>query len=162
MLFAGNFAPRGWAFCQGQLLPIASNTALFSLYGTTYGGDGRTTFGLPDLRGRAAVSAGSGPGLSNYRLGANAGHPTTTLQPANLPPSSVLLGVSDEDATTSEGNGKVLAIPSDDVAIYAASATGSLRAGSIAGAQSQQFSNEIPYLALNYIVALQGTYPARS
>jgi len=162
MLFAGNFAPRGWALCQGQLLSIASNTALFSIFGTTYGGDGRTTFALPDLRGRAAVSAGQGPGLSRYNLGEKAGTVTTNLQPANLPPSDILLGVSDEDANTSEGNGKVLAIPSDDVAIYGASASGSLKAGTIAGAQGQGFSNQIPYLGLNYIVALQGTFPSRS
>ena len=72
-MFAGNFAPRGWAFCDGQLLAVAQNDALFSLLGTIYGGDGRTTFGLPDLRGRAAMHAGNGPGLSTYRLGAKGG-----------------------------------------------------------------------------------------
>lgn len=72
-LFAGNFAPRGWAKCEGQLLPIAQNTALFSILGTTYGGDGRTTFALPDLRGRVAIHPGRGPGLSNYKLGQKGG-----------------------------------------------------------------------------------------
>src|SRR5215510_2856694 len=78
-IFAFNFAPKGWAFCQGQLLPIAQNTALFSLLGTTYGGDGRTTFALPDLRGRVPVGFGQGPGLSNYSLGQKSGAETITL-----------------------------------------------------------------------------------
>ncbi len=78
MMFGGNFAPRGWALCDGQLLPISQNQALFSILGTTYGGDGRTTFGLPDLRGRVAVHAGSGPGLSSYRLGQKGGAETIT------------------------------------------------------------------------------------
>ena len=79
MIFAGNFAPRGWAFCDGQLLPISSYQALFSLIGTTYGGDGRSTFGLPDLRGRTAVHEGSGPGLSNIRLGQRGGSETIII-----------------------------------------------------------------------------------
>lgn len=161
MIFAGNFAPRGWAFCHGQLLPIASNTALFSLFGTTYGGDGRTTFALPDLQGRAAISEGRGPGLSSFSLGQKAGNVNTTLTAANLPPSDILLPVSDDDATSTEGNGRVLALPSDDVAIYGANATGNLKPASIAGAQQTPFSNENPYLVVNYIVALVGTYPSR-
>lgn len=80
-IFAGNFAPRGWAFCEGQLLPISQNTALFSILGTTYGGDGRTTFALPDLRGRAVMHPRQGPGLSNYRLGQKGGNETGTLIP---------------------------------------------------------------------------------
>ncbi|MFY1113097.1 MAG: tail fiber protein, partial [Methanosarcinaceae archaeon] len=84
-MFAGNFAPRGWAFCDGQLLPISQNTALFSILGTTYGGDGRTTFGLPDLRGRVPVHAGSGPGLSTVRLGDTGGAETVTLSQAQMP-----------------------------------------------------------------------------
>ena len=84
-LFAGNFAPRTWAFCEGQLLAISSNTALFSILGTTYGGDGRTTFGLPDLRGRSAVGPGNGPGLRSYRLGQRGGEEYKTLNITNLP-----------------------------------------------------------------------------
>lgn len=79
-MFAGNFAPRGWAFCEGQLLPISSNSALFSILGTTYGGDGRTTFALPDLRGRAAIGTGQGPGLNNYPHGQKGGSETTSLK----------------------------------------------------------------------------------
>ncbi len=85
-MFAGNFAPRGWALCDGQLLPIAQNEALFSILGTTYGGDGRTTFGLPDLRGRAPVHAGSGPGLTPRNLGQKFGAEQTTLTVPQLPP----------------------------------------------------------------------------
>ena len=87
-IFAGNFAPRGWAFCSGQLLQIAENTALFSLVGTTYGGDGRTTFGLPDLQGRAPMHPGSGPGLSSYRLGPKTGAETVTLSDNQMPSHS--------------------------------------------------------------------------
>src|SRR5687768_993649 len=84
-LFAPNFAPRDWALCNGQLLPINQNQALFSILGTTYGGDGRTTFALPDLRGRSAIGAGSGPGLSSYTLGQQTGSPTTLLSANQLP-----------------------------------------------------------------------------
>ena len=84
-MFAGNFAPRGWAFCEGQLLPIAQNQSLFSILGTTYGGDGRTTFGLPDMRGRVSIHPGTGPGLTNYRLGNKGGSETTTLTTNQLP-----------------------------------------------------------------------------
>jgi microcystin-dependent protein len=85
MMFAGNFAPRGWALCDGQLLSVSSNAALFSLLGTTYGGDGRTTFALPDLRGRTAIHPGSGPGLSTRRLGERGGSETTTLSISQMP-----------------------------------------------------------------------------
>ncbi|MCP3973971.1 MAG: phage tail protein [bacterium] len=83
--FAGNFAPRGWALCNGQLLQISQNPALFSVLGTTYGGDGRTTFALPDMRGRSPIHMGTGPGLSNRRLGERGGSETTTISVANLP-----------------------------------------------------------------------------
>ena len=85
VMFGGNFAPRGWAFCDGQLLAISSNTALFSLLGTTYGGDGRTTFGLPELRGRFAMHPGNGPGLSSRKLGQKGGSERVTLAITNLP-----------------------------------------------------------------------------
>ena len=85
MMFGGNFAPRGWAFCDGQLLPISQNTALFSLLGTTFGGDGRTTFQLPDLRGRYPIHPGTGPGLSQRRWGERGGAETTTLTQAEMP-----------------------------------------------------------------------------
>lgn len=91
IMFAGNFAPRGWAFCDGQLLPIAQNSALFSLMGTTFGGDGRTTFALPDLRGRTAIHPGTGPGLSNRRLGASGGSETNTMTIGQMPPHNHII-----------------------------------------------------------------------
>src|SRR3954471_16965067 len=89
ILFAGNFAPRGWALCQGQILSIAQNTALFSILGTTYGGNGQTTFALPDFRGRCPVGQGQGPGLSSYSLGQQAGTESVTLVSNNIPPLSI-------------------------------------------------------------------------
>ena len=99
-LFAGTFAPRGWAFADGQLLAIASNNALFSLYGTYYGGDGRTTFGLPDLRGRIPLHTGQGPGLSNRKLGAEGGRETVTINQNQLPTHNH----TPLNATTATGN----------------------------------------------------------
>jgi len=162
ILFGGNFAPRGWAFCQGQLLPISGNDALFSILGTTYGGDGRTTFGLPDLRGRVAVQQGAGPGLPTYALGQKVGNETTTLTTANLPNAPVQFGVSVEDGDKTEPIGNVPAIPANDVNIYTTTATGHLKAGSIQGAASVPFSNVSPVQTLNYIIALEGIYPSRN
>ena len=125
IMFGGNFAPRGWALCNGQLLPISSNTALFSLLGTTYGGDGRTTFALPDLRGRVPVHPGRGPGLAPYSLGQTGGTESVPFPP----------GVRVTSSTS--GNVQVLN----------------------AGSHS---SNLQPYATVNYIIALQGTYPSRS
>src|SRR5439155_18983562 len=101
-LFGFNFAPRGWAFCQGQLLPIAQNTALFSLLGTTYGGNGQTTFALPDLRGRVAVGFGQGPGLSNIDLGQVSGAETATLTQAQMPAHGHLASVSQAAASSTK------------------------------------------------------------
>lgn len=164
MLFAGNFAPRSWAFCQGQLLPIAQNTALFSILGTTYGGDGRTTFGLPDLQGRMAISEGNGPGLPSYRLGQKTGNPTTVLSVANLPQSQIHIPASSDDGNSSEALNASMATVDDAKPVYAASSSsaGSMAPGSIIGAANTAFSNEAPYLAMNYIIALQGTFPSRS
>lgn len=162
ILFAGNFAPRGWAFCEGQLLAINNNQALFSILGTTYGGDGRTTFGLPDLRGRFATQQGTGPGLSPVRLGERSGNPTTQLITANLPQSAINIPGSDDDADSSEPLGNVMALTDDANMIYHSAATGSMAAGSINGAANQPFSNMPPFLGMNYIIALQGTFPSRS
>ena len=114
IMFAGNFAPRGWALCEGQLLPISSHTALFSILGTTYGGDGRTTFGLPDLRGRTPIGNGNGPGLSPRQLGQVSGSESTVLQTANLPAHNHTgaLNVSSADATQSAATaGSSIATP---------------------------------------------------
>lgn len=160
ILFAGNFAPRGWALCQGQLLPIAQYNALFSILGTTYGGDGRTTFGLPDLRGRVPVGNGSGPGLSTVSLGERMGREQVQLTAGNLPPAQVRIPSSEDDASGDEPDGLAMAI--SETPLYGpASATGSMAAGTIQGG-SQAFNITPPSLGLNYIIAMVGTYPSRS
>jgi microcystin-dependent protein len=161
-MFAGNFAPRGWALCDGQLLPIAQNTALFSLVGTTYGGDGRTTFGLPDLRGRAPMQPRQGPGLSNHLLGEKSGDETITLTQVQLPSHTHALRAADEDAEQTDPTGRVYAISDDD--LYRASGTMvdmSAETTTVTGG-GQSHSNMQPYLAINFIICLQGIYPSRN
>jgi microcystin-dependent protein len=114
-MFAGNFAPRGWAFCDGQLLAVAQNDALFSLLGTIYGGDGRTTFGLPDLRGRVPIHAGSGPGLSPRRLGEKGGQEDVTLSLNELPQHDHMLIGSNTDASTDEPAGLMPGKAGEDI-----------------------------------------------
>jgi len=161
IMFAGNFAPRGWAFCEGQLLSISSNTALFSILGTTYGGDGRTTFGLPDLRGRGPIGVGTGPGLPTVRQGERLGNATTTLSVANLPQANILLPSSSDDASSDEPAGLAPALTETNS--YASPSAGEYAAnGSIQGAGNQSFSNTPPSLGMYYIIALQGTFPSRS
>ncbi len=160
--FGFNFAPRGWAFCNGQLLAIAQNTALFSLLGTQYGGDGRTTFGLPDLRGRSGLHYGQGPGLPNFAIGQSGGSGTTTLTTANLPAHNhnFNLGAKEEGNTDSPsgnyiaGDGTNAFGTSSDIqmANNVTSYTGS----------NQPFSIQDPYLAINYCIALQGIFPSRN
>lgn len=162
LLFAGNFAPRGWALCEGQLLPISSNQALFSIFGTTYGGDGRTTFALPDLRGRAPVSQGNGAGLPVQDLGDRSGNAQTVLTVANLPQAQINIPCFDDEGTATEPTGAVAAVPNDDKLMYAATGSSTMSAGAIIGAANIPFSNQTPFLALNYIVALQGVFPSRN
>ncbi len=159
-LFGFNFAPRGWALCRGQLLPISQNTALFSLLGTIYGGDGRTTFGLPDLRGRVAIGFGQGPGLSNHNIGQRSGAENSTLTEANLAPHNHKIGVAntdgdDSDPTIANGFGA----SSNDLYLEDYPAGTSL--GDTVGS-STPFTNMQPYLALNYCIALTGVYPSRN
>jgi microcystin-dependent protein len=144
-----NFNPRGWAFCDGQLLPIAQNSALFSLLGTTYGGDGRTTFALPDLRGRVALHPGSGPGLPTYRQGERSGNHQTTLTAANLAPHTHLgrLKASGDAANTNNPNDNALALAEaySDQALAASSPktkSGTVETDSTGGGQA--FSNMPP------------------
>ena len=106
-MFAGNFAPRGWAYCDGQLLAVSQNDALFSLFGTIYGGDGRTTFGLPDLRGRFPIHAGQGPGLSNRRLGSKGGAETVTVTANQLPSHTHPIKGTNDNATASDPAGQL-------------------------------------------------------
>ncbi|NNF00869.1 MAG: phage tail protein, partial [Pyrinomonadaceae bacterium] len=154
--FGGNFAPRGWAFCQGQLLSIASNTALFSILGTTYGGDGRVTFALPDLRGRAAVSQGTGPGLSPYPLGSRGGQERHTLITNELPSHNHLMRIRKEKGSVSNPSGATLATSNDpNVNIYTTLADDSTLAnGSITNTGGSQSHNNLqPYLTINFIIA---------
>jgi microcystin-dependent protein len=158
ILFAGNFAPRGWAFCNGQILSIAQNTALFSILGTTYGGNGQTTFALPDLRGRAALSAGQGPGLSNRSLGENGGAEATTLTAAEMPAHTHAQPASNADQSTNRPGG---AVPARG-GVYAGEGDGSQLDPVSATGGSQPHNNMQPYLTLNYIIALEGIYPSRN
>lgn len=172
ILGAWSFAPRGTAFCNGQLLPIAGNDALFSLLGTTYGGDGRTTFALPDLRGRVPVHFGQGPGLSNRPRGQKSGAEDNRLTVQQLPShhhslatGSVAIPVSTEDADQDEANGHFLA----NGQFYHAAADGTYGNGAVSlegdtgnVGNGQDVNNMQPYLALNYVIALQGVYPSRS
>jgi microcystin-dependent protein len=163
-----NFAPRSWAFCDGQLLPIAQNTALFSLLGTTYGGDGRTTFGLPDLRGRFAMAPGRGPGLSPRSLGESGGQASVTLQANNVPAHSHQLMAS-AMATTGDPAGAAMApalsATPAPVSVYRSSPVNKVAMAADAVAPSgggQAHNNRQPFLALNFCIALQGLYPSRS
>ncbi len=166
VMFAGNFAPRGWAFCDGQLLPISQNTALFSILGTTYGGDGRTTFALPDLRGRAPLHAGHGPGLSDRRLGAKGGSETVTLTATELPNHTHPLHVFNGEGDTLNGADATLAgigtsvPPVGNFTHASPTATAASSAVGSAGG-SQPHNNMQPWAAVNYIIALVGIFPSR-
>ena len=163
-MFAGNFAPRGWAFCEGQLLAVSQNDALFSLLGTIYGGDGRTTFGLPELRGRIPIHAGTGAGLSPRRLGAKAGAEEVTLITNQIPPHAhTVRGTNDAaDASTPIGN---VPAQSSAVDLYVADApvaTNAFAAGAVPNTGgSRDHTNLMPFLCVNFIIALFGIYPSR-
>ncbi len=162
-IFAGNFAPRSWAFCNGQLLPISQNTALFSLIGTTYGGDGRTTTALPNLQGRAPMQPGSGPGLTTRRLGERAGATTATLTEAQMPNHNHSLMAWGDYAEDPGPAGKSFARSLGGLAYRAADNLVSLDAEAMPSAGgSGAHNNRQPYLGLNFIIALQGLYPSRS
>ncbi len=171
MMFAGNFAPRNWAYCAGQLISISSNTALFSILGTTYGGDGRSTFGLPDLQGRVAVGAGQGPGLSFYALGQSAGAETETMTAASMPAhthaaGAVTIPLASTAGSLTSANGNILSTPNVDT--YATPGTtpavnyGSFSATVSPQGGSQPFSIMQPYECINFVICQFGIYPARS
>ena len=165
-MFAGNFAPRFSAFCDGQILAINTNTALFALLGTTYGGNGTTNFALPDLRGRVPMGAGSGPGLTTRTLGERGGSETITLTVNQLPSHThtATLNVSTAAATATSPSGNVLAAAEREV--YAPSASMVAASASAVTVQAagggQPFSIVQPYLVISFCIATQGIFPSRS
>lgn len=161
MMFGGNFAPLGWAFCDGRVLPIQQNTVLFSLIGTTYGGDGQTTFALPDLRGRAPVHQGQGPGLSPYVIGERGGAEAVTLIGAHLPTHTHQPRATGVDGTVDSPAGAYWAPWSDTP--YAGEPVGRtpMHPAAITPAGgSQPHENRSPFLAMNFVIALQGNFPS--
>ncbi len=160
-MFAGNFAPAGWEFCNGQLQPISENETLFQLIGTTYGGDGESTFALPDLRGRSPVHQGQGPGLQAYQISEQFGTESVTLTASQIPSHTHPFLASTAAGATGNAQDKVLAQPSDirmylrdsPVATFPADAV-----GAVGG--SQPHENRHPVLAISYIISLYGVFPS--
>lgn len=173
-IFAGNFAPRAWAFCAGQLLPIDQNDALYALIGTTFGGDGQVTFGLPDLRGRSVIGQGTGPGLSSYVVGQMSGTENVTVSSNQMPQHNHTLNAWNIDATTATPGPSVgLANPLDSHTgasslfyldtTAVSPTTPALAADTIMPAGGNQpHDNMAPSLVLNYIIALEGVFPSRN
>lgn len=185
-MFAGNFAPRGWMFCQGQLLPISQYSALFSLLGTIYGGDGRTTFALPDLRGRAPIGSGHGPGLSDRREGAKGGSETNTLNIMNMPSHNHAAMVNEfrADIMVSNQEGTEETAGTNGATTLAASTNGgrgvgiynsdtpdiALNTGNGGSANvtigntggNIPVNNMQPFLSINFIICVEGIFPPRS
>ncbi len=159
-----NFAPRGWALCHGQLLPISNYDALFALIGTTYGGDGQQTFAVPDLRGRAAVHQGTGQGLTNRVMGEKSGTETAMLLTQQIPPHGHSIAASTSAGTQAGPAGGVLAAASLRGANdYAATANVTLALGSLqAVGGSQPHANMQPSATVNFIIALEGIFPPRN
>jgi len=160
IFFAGNFAPRNWAFCDGQLLPIAEYSALYSIMGTTYGGDGRTTFALPDLRGRTAMGQGSNPTGSSYPLGFMGGQETVLLDGSQMPEHSHNIRAKEEGDTDDPngvyiaGNGQLSFGTTSDVTLNQSTVD--------SAGGNQPHNNMQPYTILNYIICINGIYPSRS
>jgi microcystin-dependent protein len=172
--FAGNFAPRGWMLCQGQLIPISQNTALFSLLGTNFGGNGTTTFALPDLRGAVAVSPGQGPGRSPYDVGETGGTESVTMtmetMPAHVHAVNLSVAVKGNDGTADVASTKVLKVlaaptepiytsASDGSTMKSGAATASLTVGPVG--TSLPIPTVMPYLAVNYCICVEGVFPQR-
>ncbi|MGJ8678059.1 MAG: phage tail protein [Akkermansiaceae bacterium] len=189
MMFGGNFAPRGWAFCDGQLLAISSNTALFSLIGTYYGGDGRTTFALPDLRGRVPIHPGNGPGLSSYQIGQKGGGESKILTGSNIPShthpaTSTAVNTVTHDLTmktsseAEERSPDGLVLAATAASIYGEAGAGLMETGAVAGTitATTEVTTTVgnnpggnipieiiqPFSCVNFIIALQGVFPSRS
>jgi microcystin-dependent protein len=166
-MFGGNFAPRGWAFCNGQILAIAQNTALFSLLGTTYGGNGQTTFALPDLRGRVPMHWGQGPGLTPRSLGETGGSENVTLLSNQMPAHTHSLNANTNQGETFSPGGGVAAAAVDSsqqpLNIYSTTANTTMSPQAIAAAGgSQPHDNMQPFECVSFIIALEGIYPSRN
>lgn len=163
--FGFGFAPRGWAKCDGQLVPISQNTALFSLLGTTYGGDGKTTFALPDLRGREPIGVGQGAGLAPFNLGQKGGQETHTLTENEMPAHQHTFTLNC-NSTTSDSNNPQNNVPGLAAGnVYAAAASPGVNMSAMTSAATgggQPFSIQDPYLVTNYCIALVGVFPPRS
>jgi microcystin-dependent protein len=164
-IFPFNFAPKGWAWCQGQLLPLSQNTALFSLLGTTYGGDGKSNFALPDLEGRAPMHPGQGPGLSLYDLGQTGGSETVTLLESEIPSHSHALTAQTDPGITNVPGGGAISAPfgrgnnlftSTNTPLVAMAPEALAPAGG-----DQPHNNLMPYLTFYFCIALQGVFPPR-
>lgn len=176
-MFGGNFAPRAWALCDGQLLPINQNTALFSIIGTIYGGDGRTTFALPDCRGRCTIGPGNGPGLSSRREGQKGGSQTNTMTVATMPSHNhnfTVKGSNDfgtaldpTNLTYAEMTGRTTTTPPAGIqgAAYGSTVSGNMSSNAADLANTgggQSIEGMQPWLAVNFIICLQGVFPSRS
>jgi len=179
-MFAGNFAPRGWSFCDGQILSIQQHQALFSIIGTTYGGDGRTTFALPDLRSRVAMHPGNGPGLRSRRLGEKGGSETNTLSVLQLPAHThpitidgkIRIPASDDVANADFAVGSVMAQGMNATKMYRSNATPGVYMGDPDMSQlkvnagyaggNQPVNNVQPFQCVNYIICMQGQFPSRN
>ncbi|MBX8465251.1 MULTISPECIES: phage tail protein [unclassified Deinococcus] len=162
-LFAGNFAPNGWEFCDGRLLSIAENDVLFALIGTTYGGDGQQTFALPDLRGRTPVHMGQGPGLSRYTIGQQGGSETVTLTAAQMPSHTHAPAAFSGAATLTSPQNAVLASPTSGELYLDDTPASALNPGAAQPTGgSQPHENTPPYLTLSFIISLFGIFPSPS
>lgn len=162
-IFPFNFAPKGWAFCDGQILPLSQNTALFSLLGTTYGGDGKSNFALPNMQGNAPMHPGQGPGLSLHDLGETGGSDTVSLLESEIPSHSHAWTVSGADAVTGSPSDQLFA-SGIGIGMYAVpGGLTQLSDNALAPAGGDQPHNNMqPYLTLNFCIALQGVYPPRT
>jgi len=159
-LFAGNFPPRGWAFCDGQVLPISQNTALFSLLGTQYGGNGTSNFALPNFQDRVPVHQGEGAGLSSYVVGQNGGSATVTLTASQMPAHVHPIGATSAAATTAAPNATT-SLAAATGSLYGAPVNMAPMGSQLVGG-GQPHDNVQPYLGLSFIIALQGIFPARN
>jgi microcystin-dependent protein len=161
-IFPFNFAPKGWAWCDGQLMPLSQNTALFSLLGTTYGGDGKSNFALPDIQGSAVMHQGQGPGLSLHDLGETGGSETVTLLGSEIPSHPHVMNASEADGVERAPAGQLLATGIAISQYQAAPTDTNLAPNAVAPAGGDQPHNNMqPYLTLYFNIALQGVFPPR-